>query len=442
MKKLFEVANIIKEVSETSSKKDKENILRSHKNNQLLRSILNHVFNPYIKTNIAKKKLSKKVEDGIGIALNSIEEYMSYLQQSSGRDEQIATVQHYISNQPKELHWLLESMATKTLKIGATATTINKAFDENFIPKFDVMLAEKYIETKKVKGEHKVYEHWKRYIGERVIVTKKLDGNRCVVFVNNDGTVNLFSREGHELEGFVEIEDAFKQFPKGNVYDGEILAINEEGLNSKELFQKTSKIVKKKGIKTGVEFHAFDMLPIKNFKQGGYNIRCEVRKNNLEDIVKSENHPLIKYVEPLYIGEFDKNIIDELSEKAKENEEEGIMVQLANAPYLCKRTFDILKVKVFESADILCVNVYEGKQGKNIGKLGGIVCNFKGHLVNIGSGFSDEQRELLWKEPNLIIGKIVEITYFEEFEDEEGNLDLRFPIFKTIRTDKEEPSYH
>jgi DNA ligase-1 len=39
------------------------------------------------------------------------------------------------------------------------------------------------------------------------------------------------------------------------------------------------------------------------------------------------------------------------------------------------------------------------------------------------------------------MNKIVEIQYFEESSDKEGNLSLRFPVFKQVRNDKNEESY-
>ncbi|WP_244980335.1 hypothetical protein [Bacillus wiedmannii] len=440
---ILQVAEVIKQVSGTSSKKGKEEIISLHKEDALFGDVLNFIFNPYIKTNIAKKKFSKVVEsETIYPVYTTIHMFMDNLKKSTGKNEDIAYAQWYISHQPQEVRWLLEAMTMKDLKIGATASTINKAFGYSFIPTFELMLAEKYIETKKIKGVPKIYEHWKRYLEKRVIATPKLDGNRDAIFVYKDGRVVLYSREGHIFEGCVEIEEAFSNFPKGFVYDGELLATNEEGLNSKLLFKKTSKIIKKKGVKTGLEFHAFDLIPIEEFEKGGWSVSCEKRKEALKKVVEEQNHQLVKYVEPIYVGVFDKEKIDALAEDAKQNEEEGIMVQLAESPYQCKRTFDILKVKSFESADIRCSDIYGGKSGKNIGRLGGLICDFKGHPVRIGGGFSDELRDAIWADPSMVIGKIVEIQYFEEFEDEEGNLDLRFSGFKTIRDDKTEPSYY
>jgi DNA ligase 1 len=446
MNNLSNLEKIIKSIANTSSKKEKQSILALHKEDTLFRDILNHLFNPYIKTNIAKKKLSKnlKVVEG-WIPIKDIHHYMQFLSNSTGKDIEIASVQDYIS-QNEEARWLLESMATKTIKIGATGSTINKAFECEFIPMFEPMLAEKYIEMKTVtvkgKSEKKLYEHWKRYVGKRVIATKKLDGNRCLIFVKDDG-VELYSREGHLLKGFGELEEAFASFPKRMVYDGEILSINNEGLDSLELYNKTSSAMRSKGEKKDMEFHAFDILPIEEFKKGFFDVRCEERKTTISKIINKYNHKLIKYVEPLYVGEFDKKIIDDLADKAKANKEEGIMVQLADSGYNCKRCFDILKCKSMASADILCLDVYRGKSDSTENTLGGLVLDFKGNRVNVGSGIREELRKKIWADPSVAIGKIIEIQYFEEFIDKDtGELDLRFASFKDIRHDKTEPSYY
>ncbi|HDR8453962.1 TPA: hypothetical protein QC364_000754 [Bacillus cereus] len=437
------IAEILLQVNSTSSKKEKEHIIGTYKDNPLFKEVLNQIYNPFLKTNIAKKKLAKKIKTIPSEIFGSDKEYIYYLQNKcTGKDIDIVNIQYFISQQPEEIRWLYEAMAIKTLKFGFTESTINKAFGYDFIPTFDVMLAEKYVETKRdSKGVKKVKKNFLRYVGYNVIATPKLDGNRCVIFTNDNGEIELLSRSGQVLEGYTEIVEAFKAFPKGIVYDGELLAINNEGLNSKELFQKTQKIVRTKGEKTGVMFHAFDMLPIEDFKKGGCSTPCLLRKNALESIVEKYGNDLVAYVKPLYIGMFDEEIIQKLSEDACEQEEEGIMVQLADAPYQLKRTFDILKVKVFESADLRVVDMYEG-EGQNIGKLGGVIVDYKGYTVRVGGGYTKDEREDIWSNPDMVMDKIVEVQYFKESEDQYGNLSLRFPVFKTIREDKTEPSYY
>ena len=54
-------------------------------------------------------------------------------------------------------------------------------------------------------------------------------------------------------------------------------------------------------------------------------------------------------------------------------------------------------------------------------------------FCNVGSGFSQEDRELYYKNPNLILGHQVEIKYFEKTLNQKGKISLRFPIFKCVR---------
>ncbi|QRV11383.1 hypothetical protein JR311_20390 (plasmid) [Bacillus velezensis] len=442
MENLIKVGEIITKISGVTKKNEKELIIRENKDNPLFQKVLNHLYNPHIKTNIAKKKLTKKVkETEVQKTFNNVEEYMEFLTKCTGKDEQIAIIQRYIL-QNEEVEWILKALALKNLKIGATESTINKAFGYEFIPEFEVMLAKPFIEIKTVKGVKKVFDHWKKHIGKRVIVTKKLDGYRATAFVNEDGSVNIYSREGFLYEGCVEIEAAMSIFPKGHAYDGEILATNKEGLSSKDLYKKTQSIMKTEGVKRGLIFNVFDLIPIKEFKEGLFKVECEKRKGALSKIVNKQNSPFIKYVEPLYVGEFKKEVVDELNEEAQINKEEGVMCQVADSPYECKRVYNILKVKSFRSADVKCIGIYEGKSEETAGKLGGVVLDFKGHSINVGSGFRPTERIEYWKDPDKIVDRIVEIKYFEEFTDENGHLDLRFASFKTVRIDKTEPSYN
>ena len=130
---------------------------------------------------------------------------------------------------------------------------------------------------------------------------------------------------------------------------------------------------------------------------------------------------------------------------ANEQEWEGLMVNL-DSPYVCKRSDCILKVKVFNDADVRVLNVLEGT-GKNVGKLGAITIQFEhqGQLYecNCGSGFNDEERELYWNNPELLINKIVTVGYFEISKNQDGTYSLRFPTWKgIIRNDKDEISMH
>ena len=56
----------------------------------------------------------------------------------------------------------------------------------------------------------------------------------------------------------------------------------------------------------------------------------------------------------------------------------------------------------------------------------------KGDPVDVGSGFSLEQRRRFYKNPNEILGKTITVNYFEETVNQHGKNSLRFPVIKTI----------
>ena len=112
-----------------------------------------------------------------------------------------------------------------------------------------------------------------------------------------------------------------------------------------------------------------------------------------------------------------------------------------NAPYVTKRTSNLLKVKSFFFNDVYCLDIYEG-EGEFAGMLGGITTNYKGYKVNCGSGFTQEQRKYYWEHRDEIVGKIVMIKCKGESRNSKNDdLSMNFPIFMEVRYDKNEESY-
>jgi len=117
--------------------------------------------------------------------------------------------------------------------------------------------------------------------------------------------------------------------------------------------------------------------------------------------------------------------------------------QTINAIYK-NRIWGHLTVYRDYDADVRCLGTIEGT-GKNVGKLGSITIQFehegKAYKCNCGSGFSDEERSRYWKQPELIVGHIVTVGYFEVSKNAGGDFGLRFPTWKSIiRHDKTEIS--
>jgi DNA ligase-1 len=112
------------------------------------------------------------------------------------------------------------------------------------------------------------------------------------------------------------------------------------------------------------------------------------------------------------------------------------MIKDLDAPYECKRSFSWLKLKPFIETSLEIVDVEEGT-GRNAGRLGALVCSGMddGRLiqVNVGSGFSDNDRTEFWLARDQLIGQIVEVRADAVTQNQDGSYSMRFPRFLRFR---------
>lgn len=422
-----ELLNIINQIQGTSSRNDKERLFEQFKNNELFKAVLKFVYDPYIVTGLSTKKINKKAKGNATITLNALEEVIEYLRENNtGRDSDILIIQDFISRQDAEVQELVKQIVTKSLKIGATANTMNKVYGEGFILTFGCMLAEK------------LHEHTNHVEGKEFIITPKLDGNR-VIAIKEDSNVSMFTRQGQTYEGLIDIEEELKKLPNG-VYDGEFIAENPNGLNSADLYRVTTSIVRKDGIKKGIEFHIFDGMSVEEFKSGESKLPYSKRKEMLSGMIAVNGFRWLKEVPVLYKGK-DTSVIPGLLDKITSEGGEGLMLNIADAGYVTKRTRDILKIKKMQTCDCEIIGFEEG-EGRNTGVLGAIIINYKGNSVKVGSGYSDGDRSYIWQHREELLGRVIEVQYFEESKNkDDDSLSLRFPVFKCIRELGKEVSY-
>jgi DNA ligase-1 len=203
-----EVYNIITQLRNTSSRNDKERILKENLNNELFRKVLYYTYNPFLKYGISNETMIPI--SSWKSAFDDFFKMLDILAKSNINNELRIEVGYFLSHvEPHKIKQMYIDILLKDLKIGVNTKTINKIFGDNFIPEFNVMLAEKYFECEdKVKGEF--------------IVTQKLDGVRCVIIKENDN-IKIFSRQGQPIEDLIEIQEEAKLLPNNMVYDGELI---------------------------------------------------------------------------------------------------------------------------------------------------------------------------------------------------------------------------
>lgn len=432
--------NLIGNISKVEgSRLEKEKLLSECKDDYEVKSILQFIFNPYITTGISKKKFKKlgfnlsNREDDISYNILDLMGYIS--EHNTGRDSDLLEVKSFVEHRPS-CYDEIYSIVTKDLKLGLQTITLNKVFGKGFIPSFDVMLAESY------------FTDPNKYVpeGTEFDITTKMDGVRCVAIFNNNGDVNFFSRQGQAFEGLNQLGDAIQEnLIPGYVYDGELLLVDDGSMKSKDLYRATVKVTNKDGAKENLVFHIFDMIKMEDFQNGISYTPSKDRKDSIHNQLIKCKSPYLKEVEVLYRGS-DKTQINYWLDAITSKDGEGVMLNLCDAPYECKRSRNILKVKKMQTMDLLCVGMEEGA-GVNAGRLGALKVEFpapdgKTYIVDVGGGFSHEKRSYVWDHKEEFIGSIIEVQYFEVTQNDKGGYSLRFPVFIQVREDKDEPSIY
>jgi DNA ligase-1 len=191
--------------------------------------------------------------------------------------------------------------------------------------------------------------------------------------------------------------------------------------------------------KHGIKMLVFDCMTAEDFKNQTCEYDYTVRRADAELLFYQKDFKYFELLPILYIGG-DTTKITEILEEEVTKGEEGIMINICDAPYEFKRTNNLLKVKKFNTCDLRVIGFEEGTN-KYSGKLGAFICEYKGGWVKVGSGLTDELRKEIWDNQLKYQDTIIEISYFEETKDSTGKESLRFPTFKDFRPDKTEPNY-
>ena len=317
----------------------------------------------------------------------------------------------------------------KDLRCGVSEKTINKVVKRGpkkySIPMFECQLA------------HDSSNHESKVAGRKLIEVK-LDGVRVITIVYPSGRVDQFSRNGKELVNFEHIKAQLSEVGKGfdipYVLDGEVMSSS---------FQDLMKQVHRKDNVNASDaiLYLFDIMPLHDFQIGFSNLLQTERSGMLQSWyeLEQENLPNVRVLEHELVDldtDAGKEYFAELNRNAIDGGYEGIMIKDPDAPYECKRTHHWLKLKPFIEVSLTVTAVEEGT-GRNVGKLGALVCegidDAKSIRVNVGSGFSDANRDDYWTGRKAVVGKIVEVRADAITQNQDGSYSLRFPRFIRFR---------
>jgi len=318
----------------------------------------------------------------------------------------------------------------KDLRCGVSEKTINNVakklkMDKYKIPTFDVMLA------------HDSANHANKMHGEKLI-DYKLDGVRVLAFFDPDkDTVSMYTRNGKQLHNFGHVEQEIRDkimpgFEVPYILDGEMVSKSFQAL--------MKQVHRKENVEaTDAKFAVFDMIAQHEFTKGKSILGCADRDAFVRALFvdKEFDHmfALEKHRVNLDTPQGYKKYLS-FNKEAIANGFEGVMIKDVDAPYECKRSHHMLKAKPFIEVTLNVMDIEQGT-GRNEGRLGAFVCNGtdgdKTIEVNVGSGFSDQQRDDFWMQRDKIVNQLVEVRGDAVTQNQDGTYSLRFPRFKTFR---------
>ena len=334
-----------------------------------------------------------------------------------------------VSTQDQWNNWY-RRILIKDLRCGVTEKTVNAVAKKAKKPQYKVPVFDVQLATDGLKHDDKM-------TGKKIL-QEKIDGTRCITVIDYEAhEVTQYTRNGKELVNFPHIKEELLKhiddFGRSYVLDGEIMSENFQAL-MKQLNRKSN-------VKTDDAYlNVFDILPLTEFK-AGVSEMGQRRRNNflntfkgiLEDTGCIKVLPWIEVDLDTFIGEME---FKDFNQKCLDEGFEGIMVKDPDAKYECKRGTAWLKIKPFITVDLAIVGFEEGT-GKNQGRLGAIICEGEDDgrkiSVNVGGGFTDDERTANWECKETMVGQVVEVRADAVSQNQDGTYSLRFPRFIRFR---------
>ena len=402
-------------------------------------------YNPYVTFGV------KQIPNTVGIinAENPWDDFNELMNQLSqrkltghaARDAVQSLAERFDSD---EWNTFLAPVLRRDLRVGISSTTINKICKktEYEIPIFSCQLAANSEGRPEMKGTKRL--------------EPKLDGVRALftVIPSDFGvTVVCYSRNGKVFENFGHIEeqiynnwtkivracvnvDQGRSLIDGFVLDGEVIG---------NTFQELMRQARRKDNAQAEDsvLNIFDIIPLADFRRGHWNAQLHKRIALLDAMRPVvEEMPNVELLPHIMVDLDTAAGKDQLERYAKDNVNagfEGIMIKEMEAPYICKRSTDWMKWKPTITVDLEVVGMEEGT-GRNVGRLGALICSGiddgKEITVNVGSGFSDKDRDDYYLNRNIILGRTAEVMCDIITQNSDGTYSLRFPRFVRFRDDK------
>jgi DNA ligase-1 len=329
----------------------------------------------------------------------------------TGNEANYALTAHLtVAPSPTDATWALR-VVNKDLRCGVSVKTLTKVFPGLVVP-FEVALAKPWEPEK----------HTLQGIG---YLEPKLDGERVTVVdgiarTRNGNVVSATDAMLDELASIVGRQNGRRHL-RDWVFDGEFIGSGT--------FEETMSAARKSGSENrGLIYNVFDMVSRDEWTARTTRPFSDRRRDVERYIAKGGQ--FVHRVESVRVEDPSPSDVMRFRDQWLAAGFEGAMYK-ADQPYQFKRSTALLKIKKWETVDAKIVGVETGT-GKYEGLLGALVIQLgDGTKVNVGSGYTDAQREDIWINQQRTVGRTIEVQY----QNKTSKGSLRFPVFVRFRDD-------
>lgn len=325
---------------------------------------------------------------------------------------------------PEDIYWCNRILA-RDFKVGAAYGIFRDLYpDEKLIEGFGLQLCGAWDKNAPL-GRKRIFDY-------------KMNGLRGLIFIDNEGRVDVKTRSGKQGYNWeLIVEEILATGLKGVVLDGEFMGKN---------FEKSAafKASKSTAGREGLRFYPWDIVKYDEWYTPSETPPQLVRRLMLDEWLGA--HELTRTTRIDWAFTDDDSELYKWFEQAATYGFEGLVIKNPEAPYTWGRD-QWFKWKPRFTDTFTITAVYEGN-GARKGMAGGIKLRgipreyFDFHAANraneysldgvlvvetrCGSGLKKKDCIALWKDPDSFIGREVEI-YFD-CVTEDGS--IRFPIFR------------
>lgn len=257
---------------------------------------------------------------------------------------------------------------------------------------------------------------------DEYIMMPKYDGCLAIVVADDEGQV--LTRTGEPITSIPHVLAQARKLLPGYVIFGEAYKFGTP-------FKDISGSFRRHAPQHDLFVVAFDAVPVADWRAGKCDESYKDRLARLRAAWHASPVPAI-IVAPASDAGASQGFANAL---VAQGGYDGAILRRADAPWTtgASKNGEAIKVKPVQSLDLEVLGWYRGK-GKHAGRAGGITVLYKGVQTDIGTGFSDRERQEMADAGAAPCG-VAEVEFMELTADGK----LREPRFKGWRYDKEQP---